>query len=151
MPAYIDTGLNLVDVEECARGHWLAFEKARPGQRYILGGENLTFKQILDRLSVIAGIPAPTWRLPYAFALCAGVVDTAFTGHLRGREPRVVLDAVRMGRKKMFAISAKAERELAFQNVPVERALRAAVAWFQSHGYVPVLEETRARREAVGG
>ena len=153
MPAYIDTGLNLVDVEECARGHLLAFEKARPGQRYILGGENLTLKQILDRLAAISGLPAPVWRLPYAVALCAGVVDTAITGHLLGREPRVVLDAVRMGRKKMFASSEKAERELGFRVVPAENALGAAVQWFRAHGYAPAgrLPATNARREAAGG
>ena len=136
-PAYVDTGLNLVDVGECARGHLLAFEKARPGQRYILGGENLTLKQILDKLAAVTGFPAPKLRLPYAVALCAGAVDTAITGYLLGREPRVVLDAVRMGRKKMFASSAKAECELGFRALPVENALRAAVQWFCTHGYAP--------------
>jgi dihydroflavonol-4-reductase len=153
MPAYIDTGLNLVDVEECARGHVLALEKARPGQRYILGGENLTLKQILDRLAVIAGLPAPRWRLPYAVALGAGVVDTFITGYLRGREPRVVLDAVRVGRKKMFASSAKAERELGFRVASAENALRAAVEWFRTQGYVstPPASAQAVRREAAGG
>ncbi len=134
-PAYVDTGLNLVDVAECARGHLLALDKAVPGQRYILGGENLTLKQILDKLSAIAGLPAPTVRLPYAVALCAGAVDTTITGHLLRREPRVILDAVRMGRKKMYVSSAKAERELGFAVAGVDMALRRAVEWFRSHGY----------------
>ncbi len=134
-PAYVDTGLNLVDVVECGRGHLLALEKARPGQRYILGGENLTLKQILDKLAAITGLPAPGVRLPYAVALCAGAIDTAVTGHLLRREPRVILDAVRMGRKKMFASSAKAERELGFAVVAVDEALRRAVEWFRAHGY----------------
>ena len=134
-PAYVDTGLNLVDVREVARGHVLAWQKGRSGERYILGGENLTLKQILDRLGAIAGLPAPRIRLPYAVALATGVVDTAFTGLLLRREPRVTLDAVRMGRKKMFVSSAKAEGELGWKVKPVDEALRRAVEWFRGHGY----------------
>jgi dihydroflavonol-4-reductase len=135
-PVYVDTGLNVVDATECARGHVAAMEKARPGERYILGGENLTLKQIFDKLAAITGLPAPSVRLPYAVALAAGAVDTFFTGVLLGREPRVPLEAVRIGRKKMFVSSAKAERELGFKIVPVDDALRRAVAWFRAHGYV---------------
>ena len=134
-PAYVDTGLNLVDVRGCARGHVMAAEKGRRGERYILGGEDLTLKQILDRLAAITGLPSPKVRLPYAVALAAGAVDTLFTGVLLGREPRVTLDSVRMGRKKMFASSAKAERELGWKIVPVDDALRRAVEWFRAHGY----------------
>jgi dihydroflavonol-4-reductase len=134
-PAYVDTGLNLVDVNEVARGHVLALEKGRQGERYILGGENLTLKQILDRLAVITGLPSPTVRLPYAVAFATGVVDTVFTGLLLRKEPRVTLDAVRMGRKKMFVSSARAERELGWQSRPVSDALRGAVEWFRGHGY----------------
>ena len=134
-PAYVDTGLNVVDVREVARGHVLAFEKGRAGQRYILGGENLTLKQILDKLSAITGLPAPTVKLPYAFALAAGVCDTVFTGKLRRREPRVTIDAVRMGRKKMWVSSAKSERELGYKIVAVEDALRRACDWFRANGY----------------
>jgi dihydroflavonol-4-reductase len=135
-PAYVDTGLNLVDVAEVARGHLAAAEKARPGERYILGGENLTLKQILDKLAGLTGLAAPTLKLPYGVALVSGALDTFFTGKLLGREPRVTLDAVRMGRKKMFASSAKAERELGWRVVPVEAALGRAAEWFKSHGYV---------------
>ncbi len=134
-PAYVDTGLNVVDVTEVARGHVMAMEKGRPGERYILGGENLTLKQILDKLAAITGLKSPTVKLPYAFALATGVVDTAFTGLLRRREPRVTIDAVRMGRKKMFVSSQKAERELGWKIVPVDDALRRAVEWFRAHGY----------------
>src|SRR5262249_51398716 len=81
-PAYVETGLNLVDVHQCARGHLLAMEKARPGERYILGGENLTLKQILDKLSAITGLPSPKIKLPYAVAFGFGVFDTVVTGHL---------------------------------------------------------------------
>ena len=135
-PAYVDTGLNLVDVREVARGHIAAWEKGRPGERYILGGENLTLKQILDRLAAIAGLAAPRVRLPYLVALAAGVGDTVVTGRLRRREPRVTLDAVRMGRKKMWVSSEKAERELGWNIVPVDDALRRAVEWFRANNYV---------------
>jgi dihydroflavonol-4-reductase len=134
-PAYVETGLNLVDATECARGHVQALEKGRPGERYILGGENLTLKQILDRLAVITGLPSPTVKLPYFFALATGVVDEMVTGRLLGREPRATIDAVRMGRKMMFASSAKAERELGWQTVPVDGALRRSVEWFRANGY----------------
>jgi dihydroflavonol-4-reductase len=134
-PAYVDTGLNLVDVAECARGHVAALEKGRSGERYILGGENLTLKQILDKLAVITGLPSPKIRVPYVVALATGAVDQVVTGYIRKREPRATIDAVRMGRKKMFVSSSKAERELGWQTVPVDGALRRAVEWFQANGY----------------
>ncbi len=116
-PAYVDTGLNLVDVRECARGHVAALEKGRSGERYILGGENLTLKQILDKLAAITGLPSPKVRVPYCVALATGVVDEVVTGRILGREPRATIEAVRMGRKKMFVSSAKAERELGWKSV----------------------------------
>lgn len=134
-PAYVDTGLNLVDVRECARGHVTAFEKGRSGERYILGGENLTLKQILDKLAAITGLPSPKVRVPYVMALATGVVDEVVIGHILGREPRATIDAVRMGRKKMFVSSAKAERELGWNPSPVDGALRRAVEWFRGHQY----------------
>jgi dihydroflavonol-4-reductase len=135
-PAYVETGLNLVDATECARGHVQALEKGRSGERYILGGENLTLKQILDRLATITGLKSPTVKLPYVFALATGVVDEMVTGRLLGREPRATIDAVRMGRKMMFVSSAKAERELGWRTVPVDGALRRSVEWFRANGYV---------------
>ena len=136
-PAYVDTGLNLVDVTDCAKGHLLAMEKATPGERYILGGENLTLKQILDKLAAITGLPSPGIKLPYAVAYATGVVDTLVTGTIRRQEPRVTLDSVRMGRKKMFVTSAKAEHELGWCPGPVDGALRRAVEWFRANGYAP--------------
>jgi dihydroflavonol-4-reductase len=135
-PAYVETGLNLVDATECARGHVQALEKGRSGERYILGGENLTLKQILDRLGTITGLPSPTVKLPYFFALAAGVVDEIVTGRILGREPRATIDAVRMGRKMMFVSSAKAERELGWRTLAVDGALRRSVDWFRDNGYV---------------
>ena len=134
-PAYVDTGLNLVDATECARGHVQAYEKGRRGERYILGGENLKLKQILDRLAEITGLKSPTVKLPYVFALATGVVDEMITGRLLGREPRATIDAVRMGRKMMFVSSAKAERELGWQTLPVDKALWRSVEWFRNNGY----------------
>ena len=135
-PAYVETGLNLVDVRECARGHVAALEKGRTGERYILGGEDLTLKEILDRLGQITGLPSPKVKLPYFFAFAAGVVDEAITGMILRREPRATIDTVRMGKKKMFASSAKAERELGWKVVPADGALRRAVDWFRANAYV---------------
>lgn len=134
MPAFVDTGLNLIDARECAQGHWLAFLQGQPGQRYILGSENLTLRQILQHLSAISGRPAPRIRLPWAVALAAGIVSTA-GARLTGRPPRVPLDAVRMARKKMWVSHAKAARELGFQPSPARTGLLNAVDWFQNHGY----------------
>ena len=139
-PAYVDTGLNLVDVNEVARMHLVALDKGTPGERYILGGENLTLKQILDRMSAITGLPSPTMKVPHSVAMAFAFFDENFTGKLLGKEPRATVEAVRMGKKMMFASSAKAERELGFKVLPVYGALRAAIEWFVEHGYAPKLE-----------
>jgi len=136
-PAYVDTGLNLVDVEEIARMHLVALERGTPGERYILGGENLTLKQILDRLAAITGLPSPTMKVPHAVAMAFAFFDENITGRLRGKEPRATVEAVRMGKKMMFASSAKAERDLGLQVKSVEAALRSACAWFVANGYAP--------------
>jgi dihydroflavonol-4-reductase len=138
-PAYVETGLNLVDVEEIARMHLVALERGTPGERYILGGENLTLKQILDRLAAITGLPSPTMKVPHAVAMAFAFFDETITGKLRGKEPRATVEAVRMGKKMMFASSAKAERELGLRVISVEGALRAAVEWFVANGYAPPL------------
>jgi dihydroflavonol-4-reductase len=140
-PAYVDTGLNLVDVSEVAQMHVVALDRGTPGERYILGGENLTLKQILDRMSAITGLPSPTVKVPHAVALAFAFFDQTITGKLRGKEPRATVEAVRMGRKFMFASSAKAERELGFRVVPVDNALRASIEWFMAHGYAPSANE----------
>ena len=143
-PAYVDTGLNLVDVGEVARMHVAALERGTPGERYILGGENLTLKQILDRMSAITGLPSPTLKVPHAVAMTFAFFDETIRGRLLGKEPRATVEAVRMGRKVMFASSAKAERELGFKVLPVYHAMRAAIEWFVGHGYAPPLA-TEAR------
>ncbi len=135
MPAYIDTGLNVVDAGDTARGHLLACERGRPGERYILGSENLTLAGILEKLAAITGRPAPRWRMPYAVACAAGVASTGWA-RLSGTPPRVPLDAVRMARKKMWVTHARAARELGFAPRPAETALRQAVEWFRANGYV---------------
>jgi dihydroflavonol-4-reductase len=134
-PAYVETGLNLVDVRECALGHIAALEKGKSGDRYILGGQNLTLKQILDKLGAISGLPSPKIKLPYFVAYLAGAVDQTISGRLLGREPRATIETVRMGKKKMWANSNKAERELGWKIVPADDALRRAVEWFRANGY----------------
>ena len=136
-PAYMDTGLNLVDVAEVARTHVAALEMGTPGRRYILGGENLTLKQILDKMSAITGIPSPTVRIPFAVAATYAFFEEWITGRIRGREPRATLEEVRMGSKKMFASSARAQQELGFRIAPVYPAMRAAIEWFRANGYAP--------------
>ena len=136
-PAYVDTGLNLVDVREVARMHVVALDRGTPGDRYILGGENLTLKQILDRMSAITGLPSPKRKVPHAVAMTFAFFDESITGKLRGKEPRATVEAVRMGKKFMFASSAKAERELGFKAVPIYNALRSSIEWFIARGYAP--------------
>jgi dihydroflavonol-4-reductase len=143
-PAYVDTGLNLVDVAEVARMHVTALTAGGFGRRYILGGENLTLKQILDKMSAITGIPSPTVKIPFAVAATYAFFEEWITGRIRGREPRATLEEVRMGRKKMFASSARAQQELGFRILPVYPAMRAAIDWFRGHGYVPD-PDSRAR------
>ena len=135
MPAFVDTGLNLVDVQDTAEGHLLACDRGQSGQRYILGCENLTLQQILARLAGISGGKVPRWRIPYPVAFMAGVASTGWA-NLSGQEPRAPLDAVKMARKKMFVSSSKAERELGFNPGPVDGALKRAVDWFRANGYV---------------
>lgn len=134
MPAFVDTGLNLVDVRDTAMGHLLAAEKGKAGERYILGCENLTLEQILGRLAVLSGKRAPTTKIPYALAYAAGVATTAWA-NVSGHPPAAPLEAVKMARKKMFASHAKASHELGFNPGPVEAALERAIHWFRANGY----------------
>jgi dihydroflavonol-4-reductase len=136
-PAYMDTGLNLVDVAEVARAHVSALTKGQSGHRYILGGENLTLKQILDKMAAITGLPSPTVEIPFAVAATYAFFEEWITGRIRKREPRATLEEVRMGRKKMYASSAHAQQELGFRILPVNPAMRAAIEWFQANGYAP--------------
>ena len=131
MPAFIDTGLNVLDARDCARGHLLAFERGRVGERYILGAENLTLAQILFKLAKITGRKAPSTQIPYAIAYAAGMFSTAVAA-LTGKSPRVPIEAVRMAKKKMWVGGEKARRELGFDPAPAERALENAVEWFRT-------------------
>ena len=134
MPAFIDTGLNIIDAAETAEGHWLACERGKVGERYILGGENLTLEQIFGKLAKLSGVSAPTVQIPYALAYVAGAVSTAWA-KVTGVEPRAPLDAVRMSRHKMWVATEKASKELGFTASPAEVGLAKAVEWFRSHGY----------------
>ena len=136
MPAFIDTGLNIVDVRDTAEGHWLACERGKVGERYILGSENLTLAEILEKLATITGRKAPTVRLPYAVAYCAGACSTAWA-ELTGRPPRVPLDGVRMARKKMWVSHEKAKRELGYDPGTAYAALARAVEWFERQAKAP--------------
>jgi dihydroflavonol-4-reductase len=135
MPSYIDTGLNVVHVSDVAQGHLLAAQRGRVGERYILGGENLSLKGILDILSELTGRPAPRFKTPYAVAYGFAALDTAFA-RLTGGRPRAPLDAVRMARHFMWYDCGKAKRELGYAPGPARRALADAAAWFQANGYV---------------
>jgi dihydroflavonol-4-reductase len=130
MPAYIDTGLNVVNVRDVARGHLLACERGAPGERYILGSENLTLGQILREMASLTGLPAPKIQLPYFVAWTAGAVTTAFA-HLTGIPPRAPMEAVRMAKKKMWVSHAKAARELGYAPGPAREALGDAIRWFR--------------------
>lgn len=135
MPGYVETGLNLVDVEDVAEGHWLAMQKGRVGERYILGGHNLTLAEILAILARVSGRPAPRTKVPWLVAYGAAGVSTAMAW-VTGRPPTIPLEGVRMARKRMFFDAGKAIRELGLPQHPVEEALATAVRWFREHGYV---------------
>ncbi len=134
MPAFLDTGLNVVDVRDVAAGHLAACERGRAGERYILGSENLTLQKIFEALAKAIGRPAPKIRVPYAVAYAAGVVSTAWAG-VTGKEPLAPLDGVKMARKKMWVTADKARRELGYAPGPASAALERAVEWFQANGY----------------
>ena len=137
MLGYLDTGLNVVDVDDVARGHRLAAEKGRVGERYILGGENLTLREIFEILARLGGRSAPKLKIPYALALAVGYADAALARLVPGREPLVPPAGVKLARKTMFFDSAKAVRELGFTAAPASEALAKAVAWFRANGYAP--------------
>ncbi len=144
MPGYVETGLNFVGVEECAAGHLLAAEKGKIGERYLLGGENLTLKEMLDVLAKITGLRAPNWKIPHALALGVAYANTAFS-RLVGREPSIPVEGVKIARHMMFVDCARAQRELGFQAGPVAAALERAVRWYEANGYIA---KSRAKRMA---
>ena len=134
MPAYVDTGLNIVHVDDVAAGHLLAFDKGKVGERYILGGENLSLKEILTEIARITGRQPPSISLPHGLIMPVAYVAEFFARLTGGSDPMVTVDGVRMARKKMFFSSAKAERALGYRHRPAEAALADAVAWFGGRG-----------------
>jgi dihydroflavonol-4-reductase len=135
MPAFVDTGLNIVHVDDVAKGHLLALENGRIGERYILGGENMTLQQILKTVAGLVNRPAPTIRLPHNLVLPIAYLSEVWARITRGREPRVTVDGVRMSKKHMYFSCDKAKRELHYQPRPAEEALRDAVEWFMQNDY----------------
>jgi len=144
MPGYVETGLNFVGVEDCAAGHLLIAEKGKVGERYLLGGQNLTLKQMLDALSKITGLPAPKLKIPHGLALGVAYASTLFS-RLLGREPGIPVEGVKIARHMMFVDCSRAQRELGFKAGPVAAALERAVRWYQANGYIA---KGRARRMA---
>jgi len=135
MPGYVETGLNFVGVEECAAGHLLVSEKGKIGERYLLGAENLTLKELLDTLAKITGLPAPRMKIPYGVALGVAYVESALS-RLIGKEPGIPVEGVKIAQHRMFVDASRARRELGFQPGPVAAALERAVRWYQANGYV---------------
>jgi dihydroflavonol-4-reductase len=144
MPAFLDTGLNVAYVGDVAAGHWAALEHGRVGERYILGGENMTLQQILQALGELTGRKAPTIRIPYALAYAAGMASTGIAA-LTGKEPMAPIDAVRMAKKKMWVRHDKAANELGYSARPAVEALRRAADWFQKNGYCEDMAAGRRR------
>ena len=142
MPGYVETGLNFVGAEECAAGHLLVAEKGKIGERYLLGGENLTLKQVLDALAGITGLPAPTLKIPHGLALGVAYISAAFS-RLVGKEPQIPVEGVKIARHMMFVDCTRAQRELGFQPGSVVAALKRAVHWYEANGYV---KPSRARK-----
>jgi dihydroflavonol-4-reductase len=135
LPAYLDALFNWVHVGDVGMGHWLAAEKGRVGERYILGYDNLLLGDFLQILSQVSGRPAPRMKIPYAVAWMAGAVGE-LTGRLSGREPRATLDGVRMASIPMRYDSSKAVKELGFPQTPLHTAAVEAVEWFRTHGHI---------------
>src|SRR4028119_1938505 len=135
MPFYLDTGLNFIDVRDVARGHLLALEKGRKGDRYILGHQNLTLKQLLDQLAQITGLQAPQSTVPAWLPLSAAWIDERILASL-GKQPSIPLDGVRMAHQPMYYDATKAVKELRLPQSPIRTALKDAVDWFVAQGYV---------------
>jgi len=148
MPGYVETGLNFVGVEECAAGHLLVSEKGKIGERYLLGGENLTLKAMLDVLSNITGLPAPRLKIPHGLALGVAYVNTMFS-RMIGREPGIPIEGVKIAQHMMFVDASRAQRELGFKAGPVSAALERAVRWYEANGYIAKSRVKRMARAAA--
>jgi dihydroflavonol-4-reductase len=136
MPGYVDSAMNVVDVDDVAHGHLLAAELGSLGRSYVLGGENLTFRQILEALASVTGMPAPRVRIPAVATLVAGHLSELLEGRLAGRSPTVPLEAVRMAGTKMVFDDSRARRELGYSSRPAREALARSARWFADNGYV---------------
>src|SRR5579859_7756698 len=147
MPGYVETGLNFVGVEECAAGHLLVSDKGKIGERYLLGAENLTLKEMLDTLAQITGLRAPGMKIPHGVALGVAYLDTAFS-RLVGKEPQIPVEGVKIAKHKMFVDASRAQRELGFQPGPVAAALERAVRWYRDNGYVSARRAKRIKLAA---
>lgn len=148
MPGYVETGLNFVGAGECAAGHLLVAEKGKFGERYLLGGENMTLKQLLDTLAKITGLAAPSLKIPHGLALGVAYVNTAFS-RLIGREPQIPVEGVKIARHNMFVDASRAQRELGFQPGSVAAALERAVRWYVENGYVAARRAKKIRPAAA--
>ncbi len=135
MPAYLETGLNLIHVKDVARGHLLAQARGQTGEKYILGHQNLSLSQIFQMLAEISGRPAPRVKLPYWPVLAMAYVNEWWATNISRRPPRMPVTAIRMARKYMYFDNAKAREELGLTLTPVPQALKDAVTWFREHGY----------------
>jgi dihydroflavonol-4-reductase len=148
MPGYVDTGLNFVGVEDCAAGHLLVAEKGRIGERYLLGGENLTLKQVLDILARATGLPPARLKIPHAVALGVAYAETAFS-RLLGREPQIPVEGVKIAQHRMFVDCARASLELGYHAGPVAAAFETAARWYEKNGYVSDRRIKRMAHPAV--
>ncbi len=148
MPGYVETGLNFVGVEECAAGHLLVAEKGKVGERYLLGGANLTLKAVLDTLAKITGLRAPSLKIPHGLALGVAYANTVFS-RLVGREPGIPIEGVKIARHMMFVDCSRAQRELGFEAGPVAAALERAVRWYEANGYIAKGRAKRMARAAA--
>jgi dihydroflavonol-4-reductase len=147
IPAYVDTGMNLVDVEDVAAGHLLAMEKGEPGQRYLLGNRNVSLKEVFAMLEEATGLAGPKWRAPYWLVKSAGYLDQWVEGGLLHREPKIPLEGVRVSQTPMYVSCRKAVTELGQPQSPVEDALAKSIKWFEEYGYV----KSRGRGMALAG
>jgi dihydroflavonol-4-reductase len=148
MPGYVETGLNFVGVEECAAGHLLIAEKGKVGQRYLLGGENMTLKQLLDTLAKLTGLPAPTLKIPHGLALSVAYASTIFS-RMIGKAPGIPVEGVKIAQHTMFVDCSRARKELGFQAGPVSAALDRAVRWYQANGYIAARRAKRIAHAAA--
>ncbi len=149
MPFYLDTGLNLIDVDDVADGHILAAERGRVGEKYILGNRDMSLGEILSLLAELTGLPAPRGKIPLGVALGVARVNQFFVGSLLGREPGIPVEGVLMARKKMYFDPSKAVSELGLPQSSVDDALLRAVEWFCRNGYAPTPQELRKQQESV--